>query len=180
MSDLETIFEEVKERSAEWRPKFVDVEDVRTLADMINKPHEDYPKRVDATEFCIRSIIGFDEHEMDEGFLFLCHSTIMTGLESRGRYRTKEVHIVGSSQMVNVATGEILTKREIVYTPPNYLLIPYLMSRIMPVRSTDDLIQWYRLFQSIHPFEDGNGRVGGVILGVLNFLKTGKYLAPLQ
>ena len=46
----------------------------------------------------------------------------------------------------------------------------------------NDIVEWYRNFQIVHPFVDGNGRVGGVIAAVAsNYLSKGKYLlAPLQ
>lgn len=179
MSELDSIFEQVMERSKEWRPKFVEVDDVDICADLINKPHDDYPIRIPMTKFCLENLVVIQEEELDEGFLFMIHSTIMQGLESRGQYRKKNVHIVGSSNFVNIKTGELETKRDIIYTPPDYLLVPTMMKRIMPT-PIDDLIGWYSRFQSIHPFEDGNGRVGGVVVGALSFIKTGKYLAPLQ
>lgn len=36
--------------------------------------------------------------------------------------------------------------------------------------------EWYKIFQTVHFFEDFNGRVGGIILNILSFLIHGHYL----
>jgi fido (protein-threonine AMPylation protein) len=40
---------------------------------------------------------------------------------------------------------------------------------------------WYAKFQRIHPFRDGNGRIGGIVLAWLTFNPSDRtMLAPLQ
>jgi len=38
------------------------------------------------------------------------------------------------------------------------------------------LTQWYKIFQTIHFFEDLNGRLGGIVINILFYNSTGKYL----
>ena len=40
----------------------------------------------------------------------------------------------------------------------------------------DYLTEWYKIFQVIHPLEDLNGRVGGIVINILYHLLTGEYL----
>jgi fido (protein-threonine AMPylation protein) len=45
-----------------------------------------------------------------------------------------------------------------------------------------DIIRWYRALMIVHPFKDGNGRVGGCIAAIAShYLSNGEYLlAPCQ
>lgn len=38
------------------------------------------------------------------------------------------------------------------------------------------LTEWYKTFQNIHFFSDLNGRLGGIVINILSYLLTGKYL----
>ena len=54
--------------------------------------------------------------------------------------------------------------------------------RFDDMRDEFDIIRWYRALMIVHPFADGNGRVGGVIAAVAsNYLFEGReLLAPCQ
>lgn len=145
-----------------FHPKFVRVKTLAECADLINKPHEDYPLRVDATEDMLKYWIGEATATFDEHMLLETHGYIMFGEAFRGAYRN-----------VNVRVGGHLA--------PSFLSVPDLMKSIMPVYLGLDkeLVEWYTRFQEIHPFQDGNGRVGGVIVAVLSW--DGKTLmSPCQ
>ena len=43
------MFEKIKADANAWQPKFIAVDDIHEVADMINKYHDDYPLRVDKT-----------------------------------------------------------------------------------------------------------------------------------
>ena len=40
----------------------------------------------------------------------------------------------------------------------------------------EKLTEWYKVFESIHFYNDLNGRVGGIVINILSYLLTGKYL----
>ena len=47
--------------------------------------------------------------------------------------------------------------------------VPVLMEQLeahylWAIQNMDHLIDWHNDFQTIHPFRDGNGRVGGIIV----------------
>ena len=46
--------------------------------------------------------------------------------------------------------------------------------------SQENLRHWYFDFETIHPFVDGNGRVGGIIIAAATHRQHGIYLAPGQ
>lgn len=92
--------------------------------------------------------------KIDEAFVLKLHSLLMTGiLPNAGIYRYHNVRIVGS----NVPTA-------------NYLSVPKLMKELIAKINnlkTDIIVksaQTHAEFEQIHPFADGNGRVGRLIL----------------
>lgn len=150
-----------------FNPKFEwvnrpNVEDIFIeVADKINRPHEDYPRRIPATLRVIKDLIvnrydffnSFDARQV--------HAHIFPNLSFSGKWRE-----------CNVLIGK--------ETPPHFLQVPDLIENIFPIcREKMNLIDWYKKFQTIHPFQDGNGRVGGVIVAVLSW-DGNKMLAPLQ
>lgn len=102
---------------------------------------------------------------IDGDFLLKLHGILMNGIyDDAGFYRRHSVRIVGS----NVITA-------------NYLKIPELMKNLLKdiQKKNSDPISHasliHSLFEKIHPFPDGNGRVGRLLMIVM-LLKVG--LAP--
>lgn len=100
-----------------------------------------------------------DRHISEEDILHL-HSLFFRQIDTKnaGRYRQKNVIITGTD-----------------YLPPDYREIPVLMARHIenlnrgakyehPLEKAIDL---HAEFESIHPFIDGNGRIGRLLLNVL-------------
>jgi hypothetical protein len=147
-----------------FNPKFQRVDSIELCADMINRPHEDYPKRVPRTKELIEYYTNGNDSQLMEFDIMQIHSFVMWDEAHRGRYRESEVTVGG-------------------WQPPNPLKVREYIKRnhVFPISRANDeyLIEWYRKFQMIHPFEDGNGRVGGIVVAVLSW--DGKtLLAPLQ
>lgn len=140
-------------------------------ADSINRPHADYPQNVDITGYLINEftnpgmagIVAPDKPVITVHDLLGIHSFIVHGLllhhDQIGQFRRHGVKV-----------GK--------HIPPNALKIPELIDSIMPVTLQDNLEEWYTAFQIIHPFSDGNGRVGGIVYTAMKYLQCGLWMAP--
>jgi len=151
---------------ASFNAQFTRLASLEEVAHEINLPHDDYPMRVDKTHeilLAVSTALALGEERVIASFVARSiHSDVMWDLKSRGSYRT-----------VNVRIND--------YRAPDFLQVPHLMEPLFPVGQMSDaeLKAWYEKFQTVHPFEDGNGRVGGIIVAVLSF--DGKtYMAPGQ
>ena len=157
--------------SEDWIPTFVWENDPYKVADMINLPHEDYPDRVDVTLEMIYAITSYlktmgNFNKIHPHLLRAVHANIFSEVEFRGGWRNVAVRI-GS------------------HLPPNHAVLNDLMEELYNVSfitSVNELWAWYYRFETIHPFQDGNGRVGGIIVAsVSNLINgNGKYLAPIM
>lgn len=131
------------------------------VASKINRPHEDYPYKVPATLQIIRMLIENKTDSINSFDARSIHHSIFNGKPWAGVWRS-----------CNVKIGK--------EKPINFLLVPDAIEKIFPAtKGKQNLVDWYRDFQTIHPFENGNGRVGGVIVAVLSW-DGDKMLAPLQ
>ena len=95
--------------------------------------------------------------KIDEALILQMHAILLNGIQpDAGRYRAHGVRIAGS----NVPTA-------------NYLKVPDLMqalSKDLSAKSRDILahaVQIHSRFEQIHPFSDGNGRVGRLLLNAM-------------
>ncbi len=139
----------------------------------INAPHEDFPDYVDSTEKTLRLALEYVETGgvVDELFIRQVHSSIFSG---------REDIIVGAYRKCDVTVGD--------FEPPTYLEVPSLMSQLMVLepysmdrRTVLDVLRaWYIHFNSIHPFQDGNGRTSGVIVSAIHKKVWGEFLCPHQ
>lgn len=155
-------------RETEWNPSFEWVLDRAIAADKINIPHEDYPKYVMATEATIEDVenLMFRCSEITLKLLLHIHKSIFADKVFAGHWRE-----------LNVRVGP--------HHPPIYERVTRLMKALeslYSILSVEDLIEWYKDFETIHPFEDGNGRVGGVVIAAYshNLRVRRGWLAPNQ
>jgi hypothetical protein len=98
-------------------------------------------------------------------------------------------HINLGLRTTNVKVGE--------WTPPAPMFLEDLKSKCFPISIENEgynlkiagdshigypndmlrwLTEWYKTFEVIHFFEDLNGRLGGIIINILSYILTGKYL----
>lgn len=151
-------------------PKFCITQTIEACADMINKPHEDYPKRVEMTGDSIllnfMASFALNYRIIDEELVKAIHHGVMWDMhpDYRSKYRPFDVIVAGNH-----------------VTP--YLYVPRLMSHLHPFGITDraSLEYWYKEFEEIHPFGDGNGRVGGIVIAAFSWaVGIGGFLTPMQ
>jgi hypothetical protein len=183
--------------SSSWQPEFEWVSSLREVSDRINAPHEDYPLGVRPTIDMIEGFAGVDKITWADAcniqkFLFTAkQDQIRNAVEDSnkcidepglsihrvaGKYEClPNLHINLGLRKVEVKVGE--------WNPPHPMFLQDLVNAIFPVFLTDmpfvhdrqkqisshiELIEWYKLFETIHPFEDLNGRVGGIIVAALS------------
>lgn len=202
---FQDIIKEVE--SSTWQPEFEWVSSIEEVADRINAPHEDYPigvkptiqmiglmkdeQRITWADACnIQKFlqtaklkeIEFAKVMADNEWETFGDTLEYTKLESITQLPNQ--HISLGLRKTNVQVGS--------WAPPHPMFLQELIDKIFPVFLTDmpfiherqkqifsniELIEWYKWFETIHPFEDLNGRVGGIIVAVLSH-SNGKFLAP--
>ena len=159
-------------RENDWRPHFHWEKTTGQAADAINVPHEDYPRRTGDTERALICVMTKNQKatgtlRITQQLIRDVHSTIFpdhgTGA---GRWRHTDVR-VGS------------------HRPPRWEFMDQMMAEleqhyINRELHLQDLRDWYFDFETIHPFRDGNGRVGGTIIAALSFPVWNKFLTPGQ
>ncbi len=152
-------------RTFPWKPGFQWVQTALQAADLINQPHEDYPQRVPDTAQAIQSMAGRTPGMPANRECLQVHRDIFPDLAGAGSWRETDVMVM-------------------FHRPPDHRLLPKLMDELELVYqeecSIQRLEQWYLDFETIHPFLDGNGRVGGVMTAAISHaMNPGQgYLAP--
>lgn len=149
-------------RSTPWDPSFVWKDSTSEVAKQINSFHEDYPLRVQATQKCLDNI-GITELEV--GYLWVANKFLL-----RTHKRIfREEPLAGKWRNVQVSVG--------LHRPPPFEDITILMKQMedsYKISTIMDLLEYYKDFETVHPFQDGNGRVGGVVVAAYShFLMPG-------
>lgn len=107
---------------------------------------------------CIDLVIDHAEQPLTEDFIKLLHRTLKTGTsDSR-----KDWFAVGEyKKLPNEVGGRSTTPPEQVAEKMRELLKQYAQT---DKKTLKDLVEFHDQFECIHPFQDGNGRVGRLIL----------------
>lgn len=141
--------------NAPRKPIFDKTDDRSVCADLINQPHDDYPRRVNSTLLCLTELEKKLEwtNLIDAKTVLDIHKQLFPDENFWGKWRDVRVSVWG-------------------FIPCAPMLIPHLMDTMRPIqfnnRTKKKLVEWYEKFETIHPFQDGNGRVWWIILAAIS------------
>ena len=107
---------------------------------------------------CIDNIIDHAEERLTEDFIKYLHLLLKTGTsDSR-----KDWFVVGGyKHLPNEVGGQETCPPEEVHQRMKALLADYNLNR---QKSLEDILDFHVRFEQIHPFQDGNGRVGRLLM----------------
>ena len=122
---------------------------------------------------CIDLIIDKAQDKLTEGLVKEIHKTLKTGTSDS----TKSWFSVGEyKKLPNEVGGNETCRPENVHREMSALLNEYNSRR---GKRLDDIIDFHKRFEAIHPFQDGNGRVGRLVMfkeclanGIVPFIIT--------
>lgn len=122
---------------------------------------------------CIDLIIDRAEERLSEGLIKELHAMLKSGTSDSRR----DWFAVGAyKRLPNEVGGNATTAPEAVKSEMQELLKTYNAKK---KKSFDDILDLHQRFEAIHPFQDGNGRVGRLVMfkeclanGILPFIIT--------
>ena len=107
---------------------------------------------------CIDMVIEQAKHPLSETFFKQLHLTLKNGTSNS---RKNWFAVGGYKKLPNEVGGRETTPPELVEQEIHFLLRSYNAQR---EKSLEELLAFHYAFESIHPFQEGNGRVGRLIL----------------
>ena len=122
---------------------------------------------------CIDLIIDRAEEKLSEPFIKEIHRILKTGTSDSSK---SWFNVVDYKKLPNEVGGNTTCPPEEVHTQMKALLSSYNAKEPM---SLEDIIDLHQKFEAIHPFQDGNGRVGRLVMfkeclanGIVPFIIT--------
>ena len=132
-----------------------------TIPNKSVREHQEAKNHQGALGFIMRWIKD-NNNVVDEEFIRHIHQILMNGImHNAGEYRNHNVRIAG----VNVPTSNHLSieKHMIKY------IDTFNQFQKKPLAQVEQMAQTHAHFEQIHPFSDGNGRVGRLLMLILAF-----------
>ena len=122
---------------------------------------------------CIDLIIDRAEEKLSEAFIKEIHRILKTGTSDSGK---PWFNVGDYKKLPNEVGGNATCPPEEVHSQMKALLSAY---NAKSPKTLEDIIDIHQKFESIHPFQDGNGRVGRLIMfkeclanGIVPFIIT--------
>lgn len=122
---------------------------------------------------CIDYIIDHAQDKLTEGMIKEIHSILKTGTSDS---RKSWFNVGEYKKLPNEVGGNPTCPPEKVHSMVSVLLKSYNSKK---KKTLDDIIDFHKQFESIHPFQDGNGRTGRLIMfkeclssGIVPFIIT--------
>jgi hypothetical protein len=189
--------------TSDFQPRFSFTDDIDSVVDDINRPHEDYFLGFnDKVKEIIQREIEYAQSVDNYSILFadVCNwqkelfeykKEKIYQLQNNSDDKLKEKAIGLPNQHINLGLRQVSVKVG-RWTPPGPIFLEELKSMNFPISveivkslcdSDEDvrlyLTDWYKIFQTIHMFEDFNGRLGGIVINILSYIVNGHYLIRL-
>lgn len=122
---------------------------------------------------CIDLIIDHAEEKLSEVFIKEIHRNLKAGTSDS---RKSWFHVGDYKKLPNEVGGNATCAPKDVHARMKELLASY---NAIKEKSLEDIIDFHQKFESIHPFQDGNGRVGRLVMfkeclanGIVPFIIT--------
>ncbi len=122
---------------------------------------------------CIDMVIDHATHALTEAFIKQLHAVLKSGTSDS---RLDWFAVGDYKKMPNEVGGQETIRPENVADEMKKLLAEY---QALPEKTFDDRLEFHHRFETIHPFQDGNGRVGRLLLfkeclrfGIVPFIIT--------
>ncbi len=117
--------------------------------------------------------------KINKGFLKMIHKTLLTGVRHKGG-------VLGDFRQKDVWIGEKITDPidKAIYVPPKFIKVEEYIDNLLEYldKGTEDPLTKVAIihyqFEAIHPFEDGNGRIGRLLIPLILFEK-GRISLPI-
>ena len=122
---------------------------------------------------CIDLVIDRADEKLSESFIKEIHRILKTGTSDS---RKSWFNVGDYKKLPNEVGGNVTCSPEDVHVRMKELLASYNSKKD---KSLEDIIDFHQKFETIHPFQDGNGRVGRLIMfkeclanGIVPFIIT--------